>query len=48
MSDPNLLQAGYFHEIILTIADHELSVSSIRVEPWTRVDAGDLNIGERE
>lgn len=48
ISDSNLLQAGYSHDITLTIADHELAVTSVGVEPWMLVDAGDLDIGERE
>lgn len=43
-----LLKAGISHEITLAITDRELEVSSITVAPWTLIDAGSLDIGERD
>lgn len=43
----NILKAGMSHEVTLSIADNALSITSIEVEEWTLVDAGDVEIGER-
>lgn len=43
-----LLRPGVSHEVKLSIGDHELSVLSVTVEPWTLVPSGELNIGERD
>lgn len=47
-SGADILQAGMSHEVTLTIADKSLSITSIEVKEWTLVEAGDVEIGERE
>jgi hypothetical protein len=44
----DILKAGMSHVITLTLSDYTLSITSITVEPWKLVEAGDLGIGDRE
>lgn len=48
VSGSEILQAGMSHEVTLTIADKSLSITSIEVKEWTLVEAGDVEIGERD
>ncbi|MEL5892571.1 fimbrillin family protein [Bacteroides sp. GD17] len=43
-----ILKAGMSHVVTLTLSDYTLSITSITVEPWELVDAGDLGIGDRD
>ncbi|MEL5893632.1 fimbrillin family protein [Bacteroides sp. GD17] len=44
----DILKAGMSHVVTLTLSDYALSITSITVEPWELVDAGDLGIGDRD
>ena len=43
-----ILKAGMSHVVTLALSDYALSITSITVEPWELVDAGDLGIGDRD
>ena len=43
-----ILKAGISHVVTLTLSDYALSITSITVEPWKLIEAGDLGIGERK
>ncbi|WP_300703969.1 fimbrillin family protein [Bacteroides sp.] len=47
VSAADILKAGISHEVTLSIADKSLSITSVEVKEWTLVEAGDVEIGER-